>query len=101
VVTADEIFAKWTERLKVVAAMPEGPEQDAAWDWELTEMEKDDPALICHQDNCIDGCCPGDLILSRIIHPEIAPHDIITIFPELMRLDNCRTHRAVIKELDD
>jgi hypothetical protein len=63
-----------------------------------TEMWEEDPALICHWDNCTDGCCPGDLLLSRITHPQLSPEMVIRMFPEMLKLTDCRTHKTVISE---
>lgn len=98
--TTDEIFEKWAKRLREISKM-DGEARDTAWVTETLQMNQEDPALIVHQDNCVDGCCPGDWLLSRIVYPKLSPSAVVGMFPELIKLANCRTHKAVIMDGDD
>ncbi|MFD7259343.1 hypothetical protein [Streptomyces sp. NPDC059874] len=96
----DERFERWTARLREILAKPHGDEQQAAFDRAINEMWDEDDSLVVHWDNCIDGCCPtGELLLSRLVHPQVHAHRMITIFPEF--IESSRTHRAVVAEDTD
>lgn len=84
---ASAVFDAWLERLRAVHAMPDGEEKDRAVVDSMIRMVEEDPTLIVHVENCVDGCCPGELVLSSLVHPTIGPEYLVTVFPELMTKD--------------
>ncbi|ATI19010.1 hypothetical protein KGG85_gp70 [Streptomyces phage Tefunt] len=93
----DERFNRWAERLRTIFANPDEDARQAEMDNACDEMWIEDPRLIAYWENCIDGCCPtGELVLARLVHPQVSAPAMVRVFPELIRTS--RTHRAVIFE---
>jgi hypothetical protein len=93
----DERFDRWTERLRTLLANTAEDARQAAMDEAMDEMWIEDKSLIAYWENCIDGCCPtGELVLVRLVHPQVSAPAMVRVFPELIR--SSRTHRAVIFE---
>ncbi|MFJ6893567.1 hypothetical protein [Streptomyces hokutonensis] len=93
----DERFDRWTERLRTLLANTDEDARQAAMDEAMDEMWIEDKNLIAYWENCIDGCCPtGELVLVRLVHPQVSAPAMVRVFPELIR--SSRTHRAVIFE---
>ncbi|MCY0933656.1 hypothetical protein [Streptomyces sp. H34-S4] len=91
----DKRFERWAERLRAILVNREGDKGQAEFTQAIDEMWDDDPGLISYWENCTDGCCPtGDLLLVRLVHPQISAPRMVRIFPEL--IESSRTHRAVI-----
>ncbi|MFD7677511.1 hypothetical protein [Streptomyces sp. NPDC060187] len=93
----DERFDRWAERLRKLLADTDEDARQAAMDEAMDEMWIEDKNLIAYWENCIDGCCPtGELVLVRLVHPQVSAPAMVRVFPELIR--SSRTHRAVIFE---
>ena len=94
--TVEGRFQRWTDRLTdIVSRMDE-----EAWKAALNEMWKEDKTLAVWHENCIDGCCPtGNLVLLRLVHPQVNAGWMVSTFPELIK--SSQTHRAVIGTEDD
>ncbi|KQX37007.1 hypothetical protein ASD97_09995 [Streptomyces sp. Root63] len=90
----DERFERWTTTLRDFLDLPEEEVQSGPWHRLLDDMWAEDQALICYWENCLDGCCPGDLVLARLVNNLISAPNLVNIFPELIA--SSRTHRAVI-----
>jgi hypothetical protein len=91
----DERFNHWAERLRTILANTDEDARQAEMDDACDEMWIADKNLIAYWENCIDGCCPtGELVLARLVHPQVSAPAMVRVFPELIR--SSRTHRAVI-----